>query len=291
MLTRDSVRVFVLSLFTPAATVVVASLDVSWPASTKAVAAFVLVPALIGPLLIGIAFIVPRRYWSNPHLDRSDITLGSFTALTLALFAAPTSLALFTQPNNTLARALVVAGSLVTAVAAAGLHQVVRSRFSSAWTDPKLSASSTPVGDSVGTPGEEAVRIRATRLTRWFIVIFLGAIALFMAESAVQGFESGAGVSVVLMLLALTLAGLAAAVWRVEAGCDASRVWIHFAFNRKAADRSMLRAYVWLPSLSGYGSLRLIDASGAPALTIPTAFFKDRDLKRLIVALQLPPAA
>jgi hypothetical protein len=291
MVTRDSVRIFALSLFTPTATVVVGSVDASWPATTKAVAAFVLVPVLIVPLVYGIALIVPRRYWSNPDLDRSDVTLGSLTALNLALFAAPTSLAFFTHPDSTPAVALVVAGCLVTALAAGGLHRVVRSRFSSAWTDPKLSASSTPVGDSIGTPGDEAVRIRATPVTRWFIVIFLGAIALFMAGFAVQGFGSAASVSVVLMLLALTLAGLAAAVWRVEAGCDASHVWIHFAFNRKTADRSILRAYVWLPSLSGYGSLRLIDASGALALTIPTAFFKDRDLKRLIAALQLPPAA
>lgn len=79
--------------------------------------------------------------------------------------------------------------------------------------------------------------------------------------------------------------GLVFFIFRIEAGCNENEAWC----GRKRVSRSNLSSYTWRPSLTGSGSLRLLDSHGILALSIPAPLFSDDDLRRLISALQLNP--
>lgn len=124
--------------------------------------------------------------------------------------------------------------------------------------------------------------IRPTRFTRGLVAVFMGALTVVAIVATLQGSTPAGGIG-----LAVFCVGFTALIFWISAGCSAEKVW----FMWRAVDRRALGS-IELISRPGaavdYGGLRLFDANGVLALTVPSLFFADDDIQKLIGALALP---
>ena len=274
---RPGVQVAVFSLLTPLAATAVSAINAGWSSDQKRLAV-VVVPLILVPFILAVYRVVPRRYWSNPRFGRLDWTLGPLSLLNFVLVLGPTLLIGVALTDNP---PLFVTAGVACALAAGALTEYSRRRWPEAWIAVRLS-------DPQAIPPDESavIRVRPRLATRVVVFLFMGGLGLLFMWYAVQGFGSDPVAGLVVAAVGLGFWALVFFIFRIEAGCNEAEVWC----GRKRATRATLSSYTWRPSLTGTGSLRLLDGNGTLALSIPAPLFSDDDLRRLIGALQLKPS-
>ena len=111
-------------------------------------------------------------------------------------------------------------------------------------------------------------------------------VPLFWMGVADAGSNPAASVMTAVAGLGLIMLGVLCV--RIQAGCDASEVWYRFAIGRRSATRPAVASYTWITSFSGRGSLLLFDTKGSRLLSLPSGFFADADIARLVQVLNVP---
>ena len=231
--------------------------------------------------LAALQLSIPARYISNPRFQRFDVALGLLSLASIVLVLASLVLTVLATNGQSTAPAAFVVLALIAGFAAGGINEVSRHRFPDAWV---RSAAATPAAavtetSQVATHGK--LTIKPTRFTRGFIAVFFAAIMVVAIPGTVQG---GTPLGAI-FLGAFSLAFTAYIFW-ISAGCNDEKVW----FGWRSVERIKLR-YVELTSRPGlgvdYGGLRLLDSNGLWALTVPSLFFADDDIQKLIQAIGL----
>lgn len=253
--------------------------------STAATAAGVL--AFLAVMLLFLAalkLIVPARYITNPRFQRFDIALGFLSVASMVLVVTSLVLAVLATDGQAPAPAAFMVAALIAGLAAGGINELARRRFPDAWI---VRASARAVGASEAAPavGRGNLTIRPTRFTRGFIAVFFAALIVVAIIATLQGSTSLAGIFIAVFSLAFT-----AYIFWISAGCTDEKVW----FGWRTVERSALQS-IELSSRPGrgvdYGGLRLLDSNAQLALMVPSLFFADDDIQKLIQALALPPRA
>lgn len=252
------------------------------PASTAAgVLAFLVVMLLF---LATLKLIVPARYITNPRFQRFDIALGFLSVASMVLVLTSLLLAVLATGGQSPAPAAFLVVALIAGLAAGGINELARRRFPDAWIAP---ATKRTAGASDAAPALRRgnLTIRPTRFTRGFIAVFFGVLIVVAIVPTVQDSTPLAGIFIAVFSLAFT-----AWIFWISAGCTNEKVW----FGWRSVERSTLRS-IELTSRPGlgvdYGGLRLLDSNALPALTVPSLFFADDDIQKLMQALALPPTS
>jgi hypothetical protein len=231
--------------------------------------------------LATLKLIVPQRYISNPRFQRFDIALGFLSLASIALVLTSLVLVVLATDGQSPAPTQFVVAALVAALAAGAINELARHRFPDAWTPAtKTTLAAASRAAQAMTQGD--LTIRPTRFTRGLVAAFMGALTVVAIVATLQGSTPAGGIG-----LAAFCVGFTALIFWISAGCSAEKVW----FMWRAVDRSALGS-IELTSRPGlavdYGGLRLFDVNGVLALTVPSLFFADDDIQKLIGALALP---
>jgi hypothetical protein len=281
LLRRPSVRIGLCVLLVPALTLVITVIISPMDRNNRGVAAGLAVIILVIPFVAALAYSIPGRYVTNPKLERVDIKLGALTIGSLILLVACPLLVFLAADGQLPAPAVFIGAGIIAGIGAGGLNELSRQRFPSAWSPPTQGVVLDRLLASGGVT-RGAITIRPTMLTRGIVTVFLGGFCLLMVYFDIRNQTLGPEIA-----LFLPLALFVAFILLLTAGCDEHRVW----FAWRAVQRSEL---VWLeltrqPGLGAdYGAIRLLKGDGTFALAIPTLFFRDGDIDRLIEAIALP---
>ena len=285
---RPATAVVVLSLLTPALTVLGRLAYIASPAPLGRVVVIIVVLLALVPLVITLQLITPARYAGHPKVGRIDLVLGPVSVANAMLIVAPTVLSAIAMQDPT-NRSFGLGGAVVTALAAGATNHLSRSRWPSAWVPVQLSATGAPMvheSPAIGT----AVRIRPGSASLVTLIVGLVAMGVGLLWAAVTNAAADLGFSLAAGALGIAFVVAAPLCRRIEAGCDESTVWFTSAVRRQSADRASLGSFRWSNRPMG-GSLRLLSENGALALSVPTTLFRDDDVRRLISALHVQPAS
>lgn len=251
--------------------------------STAATAAGVL--AFLAVMLLFLAalkLIVPARYITNPRFQRFDIALGFLSVASMVLVVTSLVLAVLATDGQAPAPAAFMVAALIAGLAAGGINELARRQFPDAWIAP-ATARTAGASDTAPALRRGTLTIRPTRFTRGFIAVFFGALIVVAIVATLQGSTPLAGIFIAVFSLAF-----GGYIFWISAGCTDEKVW----FGWRTVERSTLRS-IELSSRPGlgvdYGGLRLLDTNAQLALMVPSLFFADDDIQRLIQALALPP--
>ena len=231
--------------------------------------------------LAALKLIVPPRYITNPRFQRFDIALGFLSLAAMVLVLTSLGLVVLAVDGQSPAPAAFVVAALIAGLAAGGINELARRWFADAWIPAATTArrAASQAARAV-TPGN--LTIRPTRSARGFVAAFFGAIVVLAVVGTVEGSTPAGGVFLSVFSLAFT----AYVLW-ISAGCSDETVW----FGWRSVDRSTLRSFE-LSSRPGlavdYGGLRMFDSNGLLALTVPSLFFADDDIQKLIESVALP---
>jgi hypothetical protein len=231
--------------------------------------------------LAALKLIVPQRYVSNPRFQRFDIALGFLSLASIAFVLTSLVLVVLATDGQSPAPTEFVVAALVAALAAGAINELARRRFPDAWT-PATKTTPAAASRAAQAMTYGTLTIRPTRFARGLVVAFMGALTVVAIVGTLQGSTPVGGIG-----LAAFCVGFTALILWMSAGCSAEKVW----FMWRTVDRSALGS-IELTSRPGlavdYGGLRLLGANGVLALTVPSLFFADDDIQKLIGALGLP---
>jgi len=238
------------------------------------IAAFLMLMILF---FAALRLIVPPRYMTNPRFQRFDIALGSLSLASMVLVAMTAVLAVLAVDGQSPLPVEFVAAAVIAGIAAGGVNELARRSFPDAWIP--TAAKAQTAASQAATRGN--VTIRPTRFTRCFVAAFLGGLTVVAIVGTAQGGTVAGGIA-----LAAFCLGFTALIFWMSAGCSDELVW----FMWRTVDRTTLRSMdlSTRPGLAvDYGGLQLFDSNGVLALTVPSLFFADDDMRRLIEALAL----
>ncbi len=231
--------------------------------------------------LAALKLIVPRRYMSNPRFQRFDIALGFLSLASIGFVLTSLVLVVLATDGQSPAPTEFVVAALVAALASGAINELARRRFPDAWTPAAKTTQATALRVAQAmTHGN--LTIRPTRFTRGFVAASMGALTVVALVGTLQGSTPAGGIG-----LAAFCVGFTALIFWISAGCSTEKVW----FMWRAVDRSALGS-MEMTSRPGVGvdpgGLRLFDSDGVWTLTVPSSFFADDDIQKLIGALALP---
>jgi len=229
--------------------------------------------------LAALKLVVPQRYMSNPRFQRFDIALGFLSLASIAFVLTSLVLVVLATDGQSPAPTEFVGAALVAALASGAINELARHRFPDAWTPATKSTQATALRAAHAmTHGN--LTIRPTPFTRGFVAASMG--ALTVVALTLLGSTPAGGIG-----LAAFCVGFTALIFWISAGCSTEKVW----FMWRAVDRSALGS-MEMTSRPGvgvdYGGLRLFDSDGVWTLSVPSLFFADDDIQKLIGALALP---
>jgi hypothetical protein len=280
MLSRPGTRIAGYSLAMVGMTLLI-TLGRSHVTQTAATAA-----GIVSLLVVMILFLaalklaLPPRYTTNPRFQRFDIALGLLTLASSVLVVTSLVLAVLATDGQSPAPIVFLAAALIAGLAAGGLNEMARRRFPEAWIPAANRAHGAASRAQAMTHGN--LTIRPTRFTRGFIAAFFGSLIVVAIVGTFEGSTPAGGIVISVFSLAFT-----AFIFWISAGCSDENVW----FAWQSVDRATLLS-IELSSRPGlgvdYGGLRLFDSHGALVLTVPSLYFADDDIQRLIEALALP---
>jgi hypothetical protein len=231
--------------------------------------------------LAALKLIVPPRYISNPRFQRFDIALGFLSLASIGFVLTSLVLVVLATDGQSPAPTAFVVVALIAALAAGAINELARRQFPDAWT-PATKTTQAAASQAAQSMTYGNLTIRPTRFTRGLVAAFMGALTVVAIVATLQGSTPAGGIG-----LAAFCVGFTALIFWISAGCSAEKAW----FTWRAVDRSALGS-IELTSRPGlavdYGGLRLFDANGVLALTVPSLFFADDDIQKLIGALALP---
>jgi hypothetical protein len=281
MLRRPGIRIAGYSLAIVGMTLLttVGQSHLTGSASTAAgVVAFLVLMILF---LAALKLIVPPRYISNPRFQRFDIALGLLSLASMVLVLTSLVLVVLATDGQSPAPTTFVAAALIAGIAAGGLNELARRWFAGAWV-PAAITTQAAVSQAAQAMTHGNLTIKPTRFTRGFIAVFFGALIVVAIVGTLEGSTPAGGI----LLTVFSLAFTALVLW-ISAGCSDEKVW----FAWRSVDRTTLRS-IDLSSRPGlgvdYGGLRLFDSDGVLVLTVPSLYFADDDIQKLIEALALP---
>jgi len=247
--------------------------------SASAAAGIIAFLVLMLLFLAALKLIVPPRYISNPRFQRFDIALGFLSLASIAFVLTSLVLAVLATDGQSPTPTEFVVAALVAALVAGAINELARRRFPDAWTPATKTTQATALRAAHAmTHGN--LTIRPTSFTRGFVAASMG--ALTVVALTLLGSTPAGGIG-----LAAFCVGFTALIFWMSAGCSTEKVW----FMWRAVDRSALGS-MEMTSRPGvgvdYGGLRLFDSDGVWTLTVPSLFFADDDIQKLIGALALP---